>query len=101
MIAIIGGPSKDEDTGKKPSFMTKSKPKKIGGIGGEYASESEESEGPGMDNEEKMLEAARPLARAAGVPSQVVVDAITSICNLMNSKPSGEAEPVESEEGEE
>lgn len=96
MILAIGGPM-TEKPGKKPDFA-KSKPRKIGGIGGEYAKEDpDEYEGPGMDNEEKMLEAARPMARAMGVSSQVVVDAVTTICNLMNNQ-SGEAEPAESEE---
>jgi len=100
MIAIIGGPSKDEPKGGKPSFMMKPKPKKIGGIGGDYANEPEDSEGSGMSNEEKMLEAARPLARAMGVPSSSVVEAVTTIFNLLsNEKPASE-EPAESEEEE-
>lgn len=98
LLTVIGGPGKEDGAGKKPGFMKSSKPRKIMGIGGDYANEDPESEGPGMDNAEKMLEAARPMAKAMGIPSQTVVDAITSICNLMNSKPSGEAEPAESEE---
>ena len=98
MIAIIGGPGKDE--GKKPGFMSvmKKSGKKIKGIGGDYSSDEPEEEPSGMTSEEKMLEAARPLARAIGIPSSAVVDAITSICNLMNSNQSGEGEPAESEE---
>lgn len=98
MILAIGGPM-TEKPGKKPEFA-KSKLRKIGGIGGEYSKESpEEYEGPGMSGDERMLEIARPLARSAGVPSQTVVDVVKGICELvMNSKPSGEAEPAESEE---
>ena len=101
MIAIIGGPSKDE--GKKPgmSMVIKSKPKKINGIGGEYSKDSDESDGPVMDSEEKMLEAARPLAKAMGVPSSTVVNCISAMFNLMQSEKPTSEEPVESEEGEE
>lgn len=99
MILAIGGPMKEEPS-KKPGGSMGMKAKKIGGIGGDYANESEDSEGPGMDNEEKMKEAARPLARAMSLPSSTVVECITAICNLMNSKPSG-YESADSEEGDE
>lgn len=101
LLTVIGGPGKEDGPSKKPGFMKSSKPRKIMGIGGDYSSEDPEPEDQGMDNEEKMLEAARPMARAMGIPSKTVVDAITAICNLMNSKPSGEDEPAESDEGEE
>lgn len=100
LLTVIGGPGKEDGASKKTGFMKSSKPRKIMGIGGDYSNEDPESEGPGMGNEEKMLEAARPMAKAMGIPSQTVVDAITTICNLMESKPHGEGESAESE-GEE
>lgn len=96
MMLVIGGPVKEEP--KKGGFMGM-KQKKISGIGGEYDGEKQDQEGPGMDNEEKMLEAARPLARAAGIPSSVVVETITTICNLMSNN-TEKSNPVESEEGD-
>jgi len=99
MIAIIGGPS-EEKPGKKTGLMSmKSRPKKIAGIGGEFS--TEEPDGPGMDNQEKMLEAVRPMARAMGLPSATVVDCISSIVNMINSEAQpavkGPSEDVEDE----
>lgn len=105
MIAIIGGPSKEEDKDKKPGFSVglKIKPKKLDGIGGDYAKGDEEEEGEGMDNEEKKLEAVRPLARAMGVSASVVVDCFTTLFNILETEPhkeNTEGREAEGEEGE-
>lgn len=105
MIAIIGGPSKDDEKGKKPglSIGLKMKPKKVGGIGGEYANDSED-EG-GMDDEQKMLEVARPLARSINngqVTAQQIIDCVKTIIEMSESAPHEENdEPKESEDSEE